>query len=450
MTRSQRIKDYKKWRNCEIIVKLDNYFYEKYGDFDGSIRYINLSKMKCFNIDILNHIDRLNFTLWDFGNISKNPYFRIEWVDLHPEYMWNFQEISKSKYLCREWLEKYPEKNWNIDIISRHENFEMEWIEEFPHLNWRWDLISQSKKLTEEWFKKYKNLINSLYVCACPNFKLEWIDKYPDFPWNWNFICNNYNFTLKQVAYNIDKGGCFYHVIYNDNLKLDWLKILNTKLDFIYWGTYDIYDHQNFNFKWIDCFTNWNWEWEYGISYNKYLDIDNEKMFEKYKNEKWNFQGLSRNVNLNFKFYKKYIDKKWDYNYLSENPNLTSEWLKSNPNKNWDIEKLSSNPNFDIEWIDIFPDAIWNLKKIGRNPNMKEHWLNKKVAHQNPIISFWHPRGLFQEYYDKDIIRMDREYMAAYKIQLWWVKLKYDPRSKIGKKFVSTLYDEDIVNKLFS
>ena len=36
-----------------------------------------------------------------------------------------------------------------------------------------------------------------------------------------------------------------------------------------------------------------------------------------------------------------------------------------------------------------------------------------------------------------------RKYMAVYKISNWWLQLKYNPNSKVGKKFMLALYQEN-------
>ena len=44
-----------------------------------------------------------------------------------------------------------------------------------------------------------------------------------------------------------------------------------------------------------------------------------------------------------------------------------------------------------------------------------------------------------EEFMEKQAIK----YMAVYRIKKWWLRLKYDPRTKIGRRYAMQLYNEN-------
>ena len=136
---------------------------------------------------------------------------------------------------------------------------------------------------------------------------------------------------------------------------------------------------------------------------------------KKYSNQHWNWDKIDRTnkhiltIIKNNKLESK-IPSIWTY--VSCNENLTLEWLLQNYNKRWYWSYISRNEKVSLAWLEYFPTKDWN-------------WSLIKLS-------------------SKDIReRKYREYLAAYRIQQWWQKLKHDPKTSVGYKYMNQLYDEN-------
>jgi hypothetical protein len=101
-------------------------------------------------------------------------------------------------------------------------------------------------------------------------------------------------------------------------------------------------------------------------------------------------------------------DKPWNWHGISMNPNLTMEFIKENSDKLWSWYYISSNPNITMNDIKENPDKPWVWTWITQNI----FTLSKQVF-------------IHTEY---------RRYLASYRIQQWWLRLRLDPRHPVGQK----------------
>ncbi len=117
-----------------------------------------------------------------------------------------------------------------------------------------------------------------------------------------------------------------------------------------------------------------------------------------FPNEKWNYDYLSKNPNIDIDYVKNNDDKPWNYENFSENPSVTWEIFKNNRGFPWyrdnfvknpsitidmlsryilcPVYELSKNPN--LTWGNILanPDSSWDYKSLSYNPNIcnTENW----------------------------------------------------------------------------
>lgn len=416
MLRKTRTKLYREKTNFEILQKLDTYFLEKKIKYDHCYNYINLSKLDCFDINFLEYDFEIIIAFLE--SISKNPNFKIEWLE-HPT--------------VKEWIESPTVKKYNYfcwNKLINHKNFKIEWVEKYPDKDWNWEDISSS-----------------------PNFQIEWVDKYPDKKWDWEAITQSKNITLEFIKNNPHYPWKYTSMLFNPQCNIDWIEFMvENKID-IWWGDYGISDHKNLRFSWIEKFPNIDWCWEIYIPYNKYLDITKENII-KYGLDKIASKGyinpFSKNINLTLEIIEMFPKSKWDVKELSKNPNLTIEWINKFPKSKWDFSELSKNPNLTIEWINKFPKATggfikwmneypkdkWDFKQISKNPNLTIEWIN-----QFPEEKMWHPKLLFEKMFYKEKEIAYRKYLAAYKIQQWWHNITLSPEYVVGRKFINRKYD---------
>ncbi len=88
--------------------------------------------------------------------------------------------------------------------------------------------------------------------------------------------------------------------------------------------------------------------------------------------------------------------------------------IKANPDKPWNWKAISQNPNITMEIINANPDKPWRWDCISDN---------KITKSKQDFIT--------QKY---------RKYLAAYKIQQWWLRIRLDPRHPVGIRRLNREY----------
>lgn len=103
-----------------------------------------------------------------------------------------------------------------------------------------------------------------------------------------------------------------------------------------------------------------------GQMHNTFMQEDTNN--EKDLNNKFNnSENRSSTYNILIKLLKKFPDEKWDYESLAKNPNINMEFVKNNLNKfrTWHFEyHLSYNLGITIEDIKNNPQFNWNSKAL--------------------------------------------------------------------------------------
>lgn len=133
------------------------------------------------------------------------------------------------------------------------------------------------------------------------------------------------------------------------------------------------------------CYPNAPWDW---------LTVSSRvswKFFERNKEWRWNYGGLSMNKELNWDYVHHNLDKKWSWYNLSGNPKTTWEIVSSYPDYPWDLVAVGANENIPIEvlppkyWVGLSSrkDLTWEF--VISHPKVKWSWWQLSL---NPIITW--------------------------------------------------------------
>jgi len=110
------------------------------------------------------------------------------------------------------------------------------------------------------------------------------------------------------------------------------------------------------------------------------------------------------------------MDKPWNWYGISYNPTITMDIIEKYPVKQWNWYWISSNPNLTMEFIEKYLDKEWDWSLISLNP-------------------FNYEKELFIE-------KRMREYLAAYRIQQYYLTAICDPHCSIGINKIRKDYNE--------
>ena len=223
-------------------------------------------------------------------------------------------------------------------------------------------------------------------ISSNPEFDITWYAKYPDKPWETKYWCFSANFKINWVIEYPNINWSWSDISYHTNVTLEDIQ----KYSYLPWIWPRLATNSRVDIKWLDIFVK-----------------------QKCKTKIW--KKLSYHPNLQLSWIQKYSIFPWNWKLISENKNLTLEWLVEFPYKSWNWSIISDSPHMDYTWYLTFPEAQWNFSELMLNPN------------------FYQSYRVFQA----------RQYLAAYKIQKWWIKILYNPNSRPGSRFVSNLYDKN-------
>ena len=151
-----------------------------------------------------------------------------------------------------------------------------------------------------------------------PNILLELYSKFPEKDWNFTEMSSNPGVTMK---------------LYKENIGWDIARLgENPTLGLLLLEELEIYDKKQRN------------EFFFGLSKNKALTM---KIIEKYMDEKWSWEEISRNIHLDEDTFKAFI-KKWKWRYISCNETLKMSMVKSCINEKWIYTVLSKIPTLQL------------------------------------------------------------------------------------------------------
>ena len=151
----------------------------------------------------------------------------------------------------------------------------------------------------------------------------------------------------------------------------------------------------------------------------------------------WDWDCISCNPGIKLTDIINNINMPWNWAFISCNPNITLDFVKLNIDRPWNWSNLTMNEAICINDIKTNMDLPWQHDKIIENPNITMEFIdeNQHLFTDNlPLI-------YFEVQNDNFIIQKYLQYLAAYRIQQWWHKLRLDPRHPVGIRRLERDYD---------
>jgi hypothetical protein len=397
--------------------------------------------------------DRLNNpdNLWCYENVSLNHNLDMNLIDT--DISWDYKQLSKNPGLTIEYILKQKDRQWNWNYISQYGNITFEII--INNLNYPW---------------------NFKYVGINKNITWDIILNNPEYPWDWTFLSHfkpltwsiiKQNIDLYKSKLNWDGMGCNFDFEILDNLGLSvpWnfynLSYCNSNIN---WDIVIKYKDQDWNWDYLsNCEKiDWNiivdnldqaWNWNH-ISFN--LKITSQVLST---NHNWNWHHLSYNNSITDEILLDHPDKPWDYACLSSSRNnISKEFVLNNPDKPWDYDLLAYNNNIIIkdkitDWsmlsqnLDLSFEFIKkNIDKFIRSGNWFFLSINNNLTYEllnnNRNLPWnWGALSVNDNMLDIEVEynKKTRLYLAAYKIQQYWLRAYYNPEYLICQR---RLYNE--------
>jgi hypothetical protein len=224
-----------------------------------------------------------------------------------------------------------------------------------------------------------------------------------NFSWDFQQLCSNKNFNMEIILSNQDLFNDWNSISYNNNLTINII-LQNLHKD-LNW--FSISSNSNITMDIVEQYKELPWDRQ-GLSFNDNIIKHNMKkssetiklydIYKIYKHKNFNvskflsnikkdnrlkyyMKGLSSNSNVNSKDIENNIDLDWDWNLVSKNINLSSEFIQKYIYKlNW--ENLSLNPTIDIDFIEsTLNDLPWDFRKLSKNPNLNLKFIEKYIDH---------------------------------------------------------------------
>lgn len=356
-----------------------------------------------FLIDNLRKLDS-NHNSRYIKNLSANRNIKLENIEQNTDYLWNFKYLSSNPNINIDFINKYKDNDWNWYELSSNPKISIE------------DVINNKKLCWNSW------------VFNNPNFKLDYIS------WN-NYILENFN--VKIIDYQDLVRYVDEFTIQNicSFLTLEEIEInKNNFFDII-----GISKNKNLTIDFILKYPDWDWKYEYICL----LPFITEEILDKYSHLDWNWSVLSFHRNISLEYIENNIDKSWSWCNISCNPNLTISFIKKNFSKRWCWYLISKNEAFTCDIIqqnDLLP---WDWYYVCKNPNITFEFLEKIIKKGYRVSWFNLCDNKFT--YQKKLFREQKikEYYAVRKIEDFYLQAKYSPYNKLGKKFISKLYDNN-------
>jgi hypothetical protein len=287
-----------------------------------------------------------------------------------------FESISCNPCISEKLIEKYNILPWDYHELSLNNLLSMKFFEGSSNEDWKDTNIFLNINFTPEYKNKYPEIeFDSEALCGNPNFKLE--DLQPLDEYSIIGLINNYNINIHE-----------YMKIYTDEN--------NDDINYVYENDGLQPDNRTFNFI-VENMDKYNFDMDYIMNRNQ-IEIDFniiEKYFPSYltKSYMYRYLDLYTNQGLTWNIIKKYPNI-WNYEYLSRNMNITPEIIRNNLDIPWDFKNISDNYSLDIEFIREYKDIL-DFTNLSCNPcvdldmiesNLDLPWDFKSVI-ENPNIT---------------------------------------------------------------
>jgi len=203
----------------------------------------------------------------------------------------------------------------------------------------------------------------------------------------------------------------------------------------------------------------------YGIFCNPIITLDYiEDNYNKISDDEWGF-GVLCNPNITLEFIEKYPERPLKWSSIISQRCIKIEIINRYPEKNWCWELYRNITLKDFEnYLEKYPEHFrGNINRKERIINFYKNRSNEEKSY--PIITMEIIEEFVERYlkevyiynpYEtcpynnpfeldkkKIIIKNYREYLAAYKIQRWYIHIKCNPAYKFCRKKIESFYDEN-------
>ncbi len=266
------------------------------------------------------------------------------------------------------------------------------------------------KLINNQWTDYYWNFIlNNLDkdlswegLSLNPNITMDIIDNYNYLPWIWEKVSCNPNITIDFLLKYINKDWDWFSL--SENMNLD---IIENNLN-LPWDWDGISNNKNINIEFILKYKNHPFCWN---SLSSHSNIIIDHIINTKKILPWRWKYIMLNPNITIDFINKYKNK-IDWNILSNNPSINN--YENNQIINYDEYNITSSPNFNLDYIDNLNNINW--KYLCGNHLYK----NKQLFIERKLL----------------------EYMAAYRIQQWYIKISLDISYKFARNKIYNDYNK--------
>lgn len=427
----------------DFIVKYKEIFQSAH---NNSIIFYLYDRRRLISLDtIFQYFCKTNYDFTKLINIVNNIEYKI---DIH----------LLKKYPNFQWRYLYLKKIYNIRTIFSENNLIYDLKEKYPYIDWINYLIEDIEK--EDLKKTLKNINN--------------IDEY-----KLTKILNNYSFTVIELLrfsiINTLYPNIDLYLLDSYNIKI----VIDIYIDRLYKTRkkeyYIKYGLNNYRlyYNYVFLFSNFKNYINYVITFEQFKRLEHEN-FNPIK-----LKHLEHKLFENdyiFKLNEKYPNSLWIYNFIenSKIPNL--EHIIKYPNFQYNIDSLSISSFdklFDNNLIFLlnykYPNLDWIKKILSRHHLIGNYLTN--ISFRSVMLSaftidvYYNENIPIDTIYSmkKDIINYSsiknfssngfskskkdftlkniREYMAAYKIQIFWRSITLNPKYKIGRRKIYELYD---------
>ncbi len=365
---------------------------------------------------IVSHTDKVNWSV-----LTYHEYITPEFILANPEYPWDLQYMSLNPNLTMDFINKHPEIPWNYSWISESANITLDDIKQNSDKDWNWYYISRN-----------------------PNMTMDIIRSNPDMLWNWNGMSYNPNITFEFVRENADKPWNLHELNVTFKL-LGYISSIHSIEALISFMESPFY----INIK---------------LGKIEEIDLDSIQVDD---SEKWLY--MSSKMNINSEFIANNIDKPWNWHKMGHaNRTLTLDFVKLYYDK-LGIYNIIYNPNVSLDILEYImndnlysPLHIWSI--ISYNNNLTTEFIDKYLVDNNPVwsaiacrvhnitfdfIDKHIDKGLNWDHISKSLFETERtnhrlaeckRYLAAYRIQQWWHRIRLDPHHSVGRRRLEREY----------
>lgn len=411
------------------------------------------------------HLDDDYYNEFIWIEITRNPNTTIEIVESYINLPWNWNIICYSLIKSLDFvLRNYQSVPNDWRALSINMNISLDDIEKNLHLPWVWSTISCRDDLTPEFVVRHpdKNwdLLalseranfwedinkNAQKYCVCsavnnPKITVEFIERHLDIytqdenEWYLTQILQmgmiGIDFIERHLELLISTHKA--HLIsHNPNVTVEFI-IKHPEID---WDMHTISaTNPHITPEIVEAHPVLKWDWDMLIIRSNFSP-------EEHPEFPWNWQRYS-DCNAGFDFNcvpdEKLSMLNWDY--LSQSKHMQNVEVIEKYKKYINWRKLSANVFITMNFVNEHPDYPWNSEGLLMNPNCsleKYETLKQHVPNYIQIKIF--EKSLKT---DKDafIERKYRKYLAAYRIQQYWIRVNTDPNYALCRNKLEADWD---------